>query len=114
MSTAFEKQLSRVAATWRAVTGESLTGWKGTRAAGLPEGLQDFAVQMRGQTGRFECEGQAWIVARSQLAPAPFYLASRNPGGASADLLGLLDRVFPVYDTVEQAFEGMGNAAPAA
>jgi anti-sigma B factor antagonist len=32
----------------------------------------------------------------------------------TAPRLTMLDRVFPIHDTVEQAFEGMANAAPAA
>jgi serine phosphatase RsbU (regulator of sigma subunit)/anti-sigma regulatory factor (Ser/Thr protein kinase) len=93
MREAFEEHLPQLAASWLALTGQTLVGWRSEPPAHLPAAVRQSAELAPTPLETCQVDGETWLVARSSRCPQPFYLASREPGEEATRLLETLVRL---------------------
>ena len=102
----FEQTLQRVAVIWQELTGCELSIWKpgSSLPVYIPPPVREWSEQARAE--HFAClqsDGTEWLAARSRRTPPDFFLASRDPGGGAAGVLGLLADLLNQLDEEQRA-----------
>jgi hypothetical protein len=102
----FEQTLQRVAVIWQELTGCELSIWKpgSSLPVFIPPSVREWSEQARAEHfARLQSDGTQWLAARSRRTPPDFFLASRDPGGSAAGVLGLLADLLNQLDEEQRA-----------